>query len=57
MAVTVLVFMFTGYRLDVWLETQPWLFLLGALVGVGVAFYSFFRRVLPPGSDPGQGAP
>jgi F0F1-type ATP synthase assembly protein I len=55
MAVSILVFMFIGYRLDVWLGSKPWLFLLGALVGVGIAFYSFFRRVLPAGPDPGQG--
>lgn len=54
MAVTIVLFMYAGYRLDAWLETGPWLFTAGSLVGVAVAFYSFFRRVLPR-SGPGDG--
>ena len=49
MALSIVVFMFIGYRLDVWLGTAPWLFLVGALVGISVAFYGFFRRVMPTG--------
>jgi F0F1-type ATP synthase assembly protein I len=52
MAVTIVVFMYAGYWLDAWLETAPWLFTVGALLGVTVAFYSFFRRVLPIRNDP-----
>jgi F0F1-type ATP synthase assembly protein I len=52
MAVTIVVFMYGGYRLDGWLGTAPWLFVSLALLGVAVAFYSFFKRVLPARKDP-----
>jgi F0F1-type ATP synthase assembly protein I len=45
-AVPVVLFMFAGYKADGWLGTEPWLFVVGALLGVTVGFYSFFRRVL-----------
>jgi F0F1-type ATP synthase assembly protein I len=38
--------MYAGYRLDRWLDTKPWWFLVSALLGVALAFYNFFRRVL-----------
>ena len=57
MAVAIVVFMFIGHRLDLWLGSAPWLFLVGAFVGVGVAFYGFFRRVLPAAPGPGHGDP
>ncbi len=40
---------FIGYRLDLWLETSPWLMVVGALMGLGLSFYSLFRRVLGQG--------
>jgi len=52
MAVSFVLFMYAGHRLDGWLGTAPWLFVTGALVGVAVAFYVFFRRVLPARKDP-----
>ena len=45
-AVPVVLFMFAGYKADGWLGTEPWLFVVGALLGVTVGFYSFFKRVL-----------
>lgn len=56
MAVSIVVFMFIGHWLDVWLGIAPWLFLVGALVGISVAFYGFFRRVMPSGGGP-EGKP
>jgi len=47
MALPVVLFMYAGYRLDGWLDTEPWLMSLAALMGVSVGFYSFFRRVMP----------
>jgi F0F1-type ATP synthase assembly protein I len=52
MAVAIVLFMFAGSRLDVWLGTAPWLFVVVALVGVAVAFYGFFKRVLPTPRNP-----
>jgi F0F1-type ATP synthase assembly protein I len=35
-----------GYWLDSRLQTTPWLFLVGALVGITAGFYHFFSIVL-----------
>ena len=35
-----------GYWLDSHLGTTPWLFLVGALVGITAGFYHFFSIVL-----------
>ena len=35
-----------GYWLDIHLKTTPWLFLVGALVGITAGFYHFFSIVL-----------
>ncbi len=45
MVVPVVLLMYVGYRLDAWLGSKPWLFLLGALLGIAVGFYSMFKRV------------
>jgi F0F1-type ATP synthase assembly protein I len=37
-----------GYLLDRWLETAPWLLLLGLTVGVGVGFVGLYRLVRRP---------
>lgn len=52
LAVPIVVFLYVGYRCDVWLGTAPWLLLLGAFVGIALSFYTLFRRVAPP---PGGG--
>jgi F0F1-type ATP synthase assembly protein I len=52
-AVPVVLFMFAGHKADGWLGTEPWLFVAGALLGVTVGFYSFFKRVLQFGKPPG----
>jgi F0F1-type ATP synthase assembly protein I len=38
--------MLGGWWADTRLGTDPWLFLLGALVGIAVGFYNFFLVVL-----------
>jgi len=37
----ILLFSVGGYVLDRWLGTSPWLFIVGALVGLSLAFVSF----------------
>jgi F0F1-type ATP synthase assembly protein I len=53
--VPVVLFMFVGYKVDGWLDCQPWFLLGGALTGIGVGFYSMFRRLMPADGD-GDGA-
>jgi F0F1-type ATP synthase assembly protein I len=45
LAVTVLLGVGVGYWLDQRLGTDPWLVLAGALLGMIVAFYHFFKTV------------
>jgi F0F1-type ATP synthase assembly protein I len=45
MALPIVLLMYVGYRLDAWLGSKPWLFLLGAFLGIAVGFYSMFKRV------------
>ena len=52
MAVAIVVFMYAGYRVDRWLETAPWFFVVGAFLGIAVGFYNLFRRVMPRRRDP-----
>jgi len=46
--------MFLGYRLDRWLGTDPWLFVVGALLGISIGFYGFFKSVQPPADGGGS---
>ncbi len=45
MVVPIVLLMYVGYRLDAWLSSKPWLFLLGAFLGIAVGFYGMFKRV------------
>ena len=45
MTVPIVLLMYVGHRADAWLGTEPWLFLVGALLGIAVGFYSMFKRV------------
>jgi F0F1-type ATP synthase assembly protein I len=45
LAVTVLLGVGLGYWADRELGTQPWLFLLGAVSGLAMALYQFFKTV------------
>jgi F0F1-type ATP synthase assembly protein I len=46
-AVPVVLCSYLGYRADRWLDTGPWLLVTGALLGITLGFYGFFRRVSP----------
>lgn len=47
----VLVAMYLGHRLDLWLETDPWFLIGGAVLGIVTGFVKFFRSVLPKGPE------
>lgn len=38
-----IVLMGFGWALDRWLDTSPWLVVVGIVVGAGVGFYQFIR--------------
>ena len=44
-AVTILVFAYGGYRLDLWLDTSPWFLLIGVFVGFFGGMLSLVNRV------------
>ena len=48
-AVPVMLFTFLGYKADGWLGTEPWLVVVGALLGIAVSFYTLFKRALGSG--------
>jgi len=54
MVVPIVLLMYVGYRLDAWLGSKPWLFLLGALLGIAVGFYGMFKRVGIIGNRSGE---
>ena len=45
LAATVLLGVGVGYWLDRRLGTNPWLFIVGGVAGLGLAMYQFFRTV------------
>jgi F0F1-type ATP synthase assembly protein I len=58
MVAPIVLFMYVGYRLDLHFKTTPWIFLVGAFAGIGVGFYSMFKRVgiLGPKKGPKDGS-
>ncbi len=53
-AVPIVLLFLIGYKLDAWLDTAPWITLVGAFLGLAVAFYNLFRRVA---ASSGEGRP
>ena len=45
MALPVVLLMYLGHKADGRLGTEPWLSLVGAILGIAVGFYSMFKRV------------
>ncbi len=45
----VLLGVFLGYWLDSRFDTTPWLLVVGALLGIALGFYAFFKAVIPMG--------
>ena len=50
-AAPIVLFMYVGYRMDGWLDSAPWLFLTGSMLGIVLGFYNLFRRALPSKQD------
>ncbi|MFT5463781.1 MAG: F0F1-type ATP synthase assembly protein I, partial [Planctomycetota bacterium] len=44
-AVTILVFAYGGYRLDLWLDTSPWFLLVGVFVGFAGGLISMIKKI------------
>ena len=51
----IVLFMFAGYWLDRWLDSAPWLLILGVVLGIVIGFWGFLRRVLPTSGDGDEG--
>jgi ATP synthase protein I len=45
LAATLLVFIFIGQYLDKRWDTEPWLFLVSAVLGFVIGFFNFFRTI------------
>lgn len=52
-AATLLLFLFAGRWLDRKLGTDPWLLMLGVLLGFGLSLYSIYTRLNSPASRKG----
>jgi len=48
MVVPIVLFIYAGHRLDLWLDREPWFMVGGALIGIMVGFYNLYRAVAPP---------
>jgi F0F1-type ATP synthase assembly protein I len=46
LAVTLLLSIYAGYKLDQWKNTSPWFLLAGALLGISAGLYNFLKRFL-----------
>jgi ATP synthase protein I len=56
LVVPLLVGVYGGYKLDGWLGTEPWLLIVGSVLGMAAGFLNFFRAVLPrKGGRTGEG--
>jgi ATP synthase protein I len=45
-AASIIVFLFAGRWLDSRLGTEPWLLILGVMVGASAGFYAMYRRLV-----------
>jgi ATP synthase protein I len=46
-AVTVVLGLVVGYYLDRWLGSEPWLLMVGVVLGGLLGLYGFLRRLTP----------
>ena len=51
---SVAVWTVAGWFLDKWLKTAPWMLVGGALLGIGLGFYLFFRALMSIGKKTGS---
>ncbi len=47
LAVTLVLFIYAGYKVDGWLDKSPVFMVVGALLGIVLGFYNLFRKLLP----------
>jgi ATP synthase protein I len=45
LAGSVALWVLVGYFLDKWLHTTPWLLVVGAVLGMAIGFYLFFKAL------------
>lgn len=46
-ALSTLLFLFLGTKVDAWLGSKPAFTLIGAFVGAGAGFYYMYRQLIP----------
>lgn len=46
MGATIGLFIYLGFKLDAWLKTKVLFVLIGALLGVGLALYTFIKKAM-----------
>src|SRR3954462_5248220 len=51
LAGSVALWVLVGYFLDKWLHTTPWLLVAGAVLGMAIGFYLFFKALSAIGKD------
>src|SRR3954462_11208648 len=51
LAGSVALWVLIGYFLDKWLRTTPWLLVVGAVLGMAIGFYLFFKALSAIGKD------
>jgi len=54
-ALSTLLFVWVGLKVDGWLGTRPVATLVGAFVGAGAGLYWMIRQLQPAGGDRGAG--
>jgi hypothetical protein len=54
-ALSTLLFVWVGLKVDGWLGTRPIATLVGAFVGAGAGLYWMIRQLQPAGGDRGAG--
>ena len=45
LAVTLLVFVYAGHKLDIRFNTEPWYLIAGVVVGMVLGFYNLFKEL------------
>jgi len=49
LAITILIFVFAGYRLDLYYEKSPLFLAFGTFIGMSIGFYHLYKELLDMG--------
>lgn len=49
LAITILIFVYAGYRLDQYYGKEPLFLALGTFIGMGIGFYHLYKELLDMG--------